>query len=198
MLAPNLSRVALSLSLLLCACSSTSFVSSWRPPTARPVNMKGAKVCAVVLVNNPGSRRTAEDTLAREISKRGAVGVPLYRILPNAGPGSELEVRAKLEQENFKGVVVMRPLGAKQELNVYAQPSSAHYWGGYYGYGWGTTYEYRADTIVSVDVRVYSLEQNQLIWAGESKTTNPEKVDEFVVELADAAADEMQRWGLIQ
>jgi hypothetical protein len=160
--------------------------------------MKGAKVAAVVLIGNPSSRRVAEDTLAREISRRGALGVPLYRMLPNAKEGDEAEVRAALEKAQFKGVVVMRPIGAKQQLSVTAQPGYPHYWGGYYGYSWGTSYEYRADTIVSVDIRVYSLEQNQLIWAGESKTTNPERVDEFVIELADATADELRLRGLIE
>jgi hypothetical protein len=200
MLPATASRITWSLSLaalLTSACSSTTFVSSWRPPSARPVNMKGAKVAAVVLVNNPASRRTAEDTLAAEISRRGPVGVALYRMLPNATAGQEAEVRAALEKANFKGVVVMRPIAAKQQLSVSAQPGYNHYWGGYYGYGWGTAYEYRADTVVSVDIRVYSLEQNQLIWAGESQTTNPERVDEFVIELADATADELSRRGLI-
>jgi hypothetical protein len=201
MLPAIMSRITRSLSLaalLASACSSTSFVSSWRPPTARPINLKGAKVAAVVLVNNPGSRRTAEDTLAREISSRGALGVPLYRILPNAKEGDEAEVRAALEKEQFKGVVVMRPIGSKQKISVTAQPGYNNYWGGYYRYGWGTSYEYREDTIVSVDIRVYSLEQNQLVWAGESKTTNPERVDEFVIELAEATADELRNRGLIE
>lgn len=183
--------------LLASACSATSFVSSWKPPSARPLKLKGKKVAAVVLVNNPGSRRTAEDTLAREISMRGALGVPLYRIVPNASAGDEAEVKAALEKADFKGVVVMRPIGAKQELNVTSQPGYHSYWGGYYGYSWGAPYEIHADTIVAVDVRVYSLEQNQLVWAGESKTTNPTRVDEFVIELADATADELSRWGLI-
>jgi hypothetical protein len=196
----TMSRITRSLSLtvlLASACTSTSFVSSWRPPTARPVNMKGQKVAAVVLVNNLSSRRMAEDTLAREISSRGAVGVALHRILPNAREGQEAEVRAALEKANFKGVVVMRPIAAKQEISLSAQPGYNQYWGGYYGYGWGTPYVYQADTIVSVDIRVYSLEQNQLVWAGESQTTNPDQVDDFVIELADATADELKNRGLI-
>jgi hypothetical protein len=187
--------LSLAAALLASACSSTSLVSSWRPPTARPLHLKGAKVAAVVLVSNPGSRRTAEDTLASEITSRGALGVPLHRLLPNATGKDEAEVRAALEKANIKGVVVMRPIGATQQVT--AQPAYDHYWGGYYGYGWSNAYEYRANTIVSVDIRVYSLEQNQLVWAGESQTTNPERVDEFVIELADVTAAELQGKGLI-
>lgn len=200
MLPVNIQRLTRTLSmaaLLASACSSTSLVSSWRPPTARPLQLKGEKVVAVVLVNNPSSRRTAEDTLASQITSRGALGVPLYRLLPNAEAKDEAEVRAALEKANIKGVVAMRPIAAKQQLSISTQPGYNHYWGGYYGYGWNTAYAYHADTVVSVDIRVYSLVQNQLVWAGESQTTNPERVDEFVMELADVTAAELEAKGLI-
>jgi hypothetical protein len=36
------------------------------------------------------------------------------------------------------------------------------------------------NTIVIVETLVYSLRQNKLVWAGESRTTNPTNVDAFV------------------
>jgi len=64
------------------------------------------------------------------------------------------------------------------------------------GRPWGGT-EIRTDTIVSVETLVYSLRQNKLVWAGQSQTTNPGKVDGFVREIATAAAQEMRKQGLI-
>jgi hypothetical protein len=200
-------RITASLSLtalLVSACASTSFVSVWRSPSAKPLHLKGEKVAAVVMMQNPTKRRAAEERLAHEITERGAVGVPLYRIMPNATAGDEEKVRAALEQANFKAAVVMRPAGTKQEIHVSAEPGYDRFYGGYYGYGWSASYSrdprynVYTDTIVSVDNRVYSLTQNQLVWAGESKTTNPDNVDEFVVELAAAVADELSRAGLIE
>ena len=75
------------------------------------------------------------------------------------------------------------------------------YWGGYYGYGWGgawgTGTDIRTDTIVTVETLVYSLKQNKLLWAGQSKTTNPSNVDSFVKELAAGAVREMKKVGLL-
>jgi len=66
--------------------------------------------------------------------------------------------------------------------------------GGAWGTGGG---EIRTDTIVSVETLVYSMKQNKLVWAGQSKTTNPSKIDAFVKEIADAVAKEMKKQGLI-
>jgi hypothetical protein len=205
-----MSRITTSLSiaaLLVCACSSTSFVSGWKSPTARPLQLKGAKVAAVVMVKSATTRKAAEERLAKEITDRGAVGIALYRILPDASAGDEEKVRAALQEANFKAAVVMHPVGSKQEVHVTAEPSYDRFYGGYgyYGYGWNTAwagsahYEAHTHTIVTVETRVYSLEQeDHLVWAGQSETTNPETVDEFVIELASAVADELKRAGLIE
>jgi hypothetical protein len=195
--------LSLAAALLVSACSSTSFISAWRSPTAKPLQLKGEKVAAVVLVKNMVSRKAGEERLAQEITNRGAQGVPLYRILPDAAAGEEAQVRAALEQAKFKAVVVMHPVATHNEVRVTAEPDYDHYWGGYYGYGWGSTwggtrYETHTDTVVTVETRVYSLEQNELVWAGRSETTNPKNVDEFVVELAAAVADELKAAQVIE
>jgi hypothetical protein len=84
---------------------------------------------------------------------------------------------------------------------MYMGPRYGGYWGGYYGYGWGGAYgggvDIRTDTIVTVETLVYSLKQNKLIWAGQSKTTNPSKIDAFVKEVATGAGKEMKKAGLL-
>jgi hypothetical protein len=51
---------------------------------------------------------------------------------------------------------------------------------------------------VTVETLVYSLEQDKLVWAGRSATTNPDKVAPFVKELAAGAARELRKQGLIK
>lgn len=188
------------------ACSSTKFVSTWRSPTAAPLEVQGAKVAAVVLMQDEASRRAAEDTLAQDISARGAQGIPMYTILPNASVHDEAAVRAALESAQVAGVVTMRPLRVDQQTVVdpapYVGPAYAGYWGGYYAYGgaspWGPApMEMHTDVVVSVETLIYSLKQNQLVWAGRSKTTNPAHVNQLIGEIASAAADELQHQGLI-
>jgi hypothetical protein len=189
----------------LSACASNGFVSSWQAPDAAPLQVSGSKVAAVAMMRNESSRRAAEDALARELTARGAMGVPLYTILPDASPDNEAAVRAALEQQGFAGVVSMRPVDKETEVvstpAPYAGPHYGGFWGGYYGYGWGaawgTSADIRTNTIVSVETLVYSLRQNKLVWGGESKTTNPSSVDRLVQDTAEKAAKELQRRGLI-
>ena len=195
-------RVAHAISLLALlvssGCSSTSFVSTWRAPDATVIDARGSRVAAVVMMKSEASRRAAEDRLAAEISSRGAQGVASYRLLPTQPVLDEAQARQVLEQQQIKGVVVLRPVGVQQKL-VAEDPMYGGYWGGYYGYGWGHSYgtELHTDTVVSVETLIYSLDQNKLIWGGQSKTTNPANVDQLVSEIAAAAADELKREGLV-
>jgi len=211
--------------------ASTTFASSWRNPTAEPLNLKGHPVAAVVMIDDEANRRVAEDTLASEISHYGAKGVPMYLIMPGKKVEDEAVAKAALEKAGIQGVVVMRPMGTRQEVETSQVYSSAYYggyWGGYYGYGWGNAwgapvspyrpaygpqelYPYGAvgvgvgtsDTytttteIVMVETLVYSLVQNQLVWAGRSETTDRPKLQVFVIELTGLAAKELGRLGLL-
>jgi hypothetical protein len=224
---------ALSLAALaLPGCgATTTFASSWRNPTAEPLNLKGKPVAAVVMIDDEANRRVAEDTLASEISHYGAKGVPMYLIMPGKKVEDEAVAKAALEKAGIQGVVVMRPMGTRQEVETSQVYSSAYYggyWGGYYGYGWGNAwgapvspyrtaygpqelYPYGAvgvgvgtsDTytttteIVMVETLVYSLVQNQLVWAGRSETTDKPKLQVFVIELTGLAAKELGRLGLL-
>jgi hypothetical protein len=197
--------------LAMLGCTSTSFVSSWSSPAATPLRVKGAKVVAVAMMESESSRRVAEDRMASELNARGAEGLAMYKILPDTSPESEAEARDALEGQDIAGLIVMRPIATEQEVTVspgtYAGPRYDGYWGGYYGYGWGAPWgtgfaaggpELRTDTVVWVETLVYSLRQNKLVWAGQSRTTNPDNVDELVAELSTAAAAELEKAGLIR
>jgi hypothetical protein len=188
----------------LSACASDPFVSTWKAPDATPLELRGEKVAAVVMMEKQASRRAAEDALAREITARGAQGVSMYTILPDAQPQSEAAARAALEQAGVAGVIVMRPVGVEKEVSstpTYSAPMYAGYYGGYYGHGWGASWstgsEIRTDTIVVVETLIYSLKQNKLVWGGQSRTTNPKNVDQLVKKLATAVSSELEKQGLI-
>ena len=201
------SGTALALALFtLVGCATTTFTSTWKAPDAQPVGpLTGKKVIAFVLIRKaPASRREAEDALARQISLNGAEGVPGYTLVDESQVGNEAQARAAVEKSGAVGVVVMRPLAldaSTKSIPAYTGATYGPYWGGYYGYGWGgawgTGSETVSDLIVRVETLVYSLQQNKLIWAGQSKTTNPTRVDDFVRELAVGVAKEMKKGGLL-
>jgi hypothetical protein len=187
------------------ACATTSYQSTWKAPDAQPVVLSGQKVVAFVLTRNAASRRSAEDALVREISAGGGQGIASYTLIPDASASDEAKAKAQIEAAGATGVVVMRPVDTSKEVvatSTYMGPSYGPYWGGYYRHGWGGAWgggvDVRTNTIVTVETLVYSMPQNKLIWAGQSNTTNPAKVDDFVRELATAARREMTKAGLLK
>ena len=186
----------------LTACATTSFTSSWKAPDAQPMgSFAGQKVVAVAMSKNQAVRRSAEDTLVSVLNANGSQGIPSYSILGDET--DEAKAKAAIEKSGAVAVVVMRPVAQEKEISstpsMYMGPRYGGYWGGYYGYGWGGAWggtEIRTDTIVIVETLVYSLKQNKLVWAGQSKTTNPSKVDAFVKEVAAGAGKEMKKAGL--
>jgi len=197
--------------VLATACETSQFVSTWKSPDAQPVQVKGTKVAAVVMINDRSTRRVAEDTLAAEITRRGGQGIAMYTLQDDdAKPSAEAATRAALEKAGVEGVVVMRPVKSDKDItvtpvNTYS-PMYGAYWGGYYGYGWGSSWaggpvsmgnDNRVDTIVYVETLVYSLKQNKLIWSAQSKTTNPPNTDKFVLMLAQEVGDELKKDGVI-
>ncbi len=176
-------------------CSSTRYESTWKDPSASPITLSGQRVAAFVFTGSDTTRRSAEDTLAREITARGAQGIPGYTLVPGPEPEDPAASWQALQQAGVEGAVAMRVVGREKETS-YVPPTFTGYWVG----TWPMAYEpgYTVtDTLVSVETRVYSVGQDRLLWSGKSVTTNPTRVDAFVKELSAKAAEEMQTAGLL-
>lgn len=200
-------RVAalLAIPLLLTACATTSFKSSWKAPDAGPVDFRSRKVVAMVIHHDDGVRRSAEDVLAAEITKRGAAGIASYTLTPAADLRDATRAKQHLQQAGIEGAVVMRPVSRKEQATyvpgAWSGPTHYRTFYGYYGPGWGGIYSpgyVRTDTYASVETHVYSVTEDKLLWAGTSETMNPARIDSFVKELASAVAEELTRLGLVR
>ena len=105
--------------------------------------------------------------------------------------------RAIFEREGIEGVVVVRQIAKEKALSgsFWGSPGYSSFWGpGFWGGGDGYL---RTDTILIVETLVYSLQQNQLVWASQSQTMNPTEVGSFVRELSKTLGTEMQKQGLL-
>ncbi len=52
------------------ACATTFFNSTWVNPYTTPVELSGQKIVALMITGDETTRRSAEDTLARQITSR--------------------------------------------------------------------------------------------------------------------------------
>src|SRR3954447_20758561 len=193
--------------ILLSSCASSSLTTTWKDPGATPLEFRGNKVVAIVMVKDQPTRRLAEDRLAQQIAVRGAEGRSLYSLIPNATADNEQQTRAALEAAGVKGAIVMRPVHVDTEVRVtepYQEPSYASFWGGYYGYGFSLSYSTPRESTVTekktvyLETLVYSLDQNKLVWAGRSTTTDPDTLTALIEEVAAATTTELQKQGLIK
>jgi hypothetical protein len=185
----------------LAACATTSFQSTWKNPAAAPLNLKGKKVVALVVIDEEALRYAAEDEAAREIAQHGAIGIPAYRLLLQAQIRDKERARAIFEREGIEAVVVLRQVAKEKALtgSFWGSSGSSSFWGpGFWGGGWGAGDGYlRTDVILVVETLVYSLQQNQLVWASQSQTMNPTQVGSFVRELSKTLGTEMEKQGLL-
>jgi hypothetical protein len=217
---PHLLRAAmlgLAVTTLLLGCATGSapkpprhlFTESVADPDAKPLQVKGAKVVAAVMLQDPKARQHAEDALAREITALGGQGIPMYTLSLTSAPNQEGEskTRAAVEAAGATGLVVMRPVDLRNKTvasNTIA-PNDVYggYWGGYYGIGWSDpwiskTPDVSNTIIVTVETFVFSLPQNKLVWTGTSETTNPENAEKLVHKLASEGVKELQSLGLLK
>jgi len=189
----------------LSACAPT-FVSTFEATGVEPARPQpGDKVVAVVIETDEGRRRRHENALARELTGRGLEGVPSYQLVPVEQIKDEAAAKAAFEKAGAVGVVAMRVVGVDTDTYVrppsyYSGPMYGGWWGGYYPYGWTTVYSpgYAiTETKVVVETMVYDLKQNVLLWAGTSRTANPNSAEELISKLVKSGAEEMRRAGLV-
>ncbi|WP_186757909.1 hypothetical protein [Echinicola salinicaeni] len=183
--------------LLMMACSSsTSIVSSWKEPGANTQNTKFSKILAVVMASTESARRQAEDELARE----NPIFVPSYQVLNSKEVSMDKEKSGDiLKDQNIDGVLILK-LVDKEKTQNYVPGS---YTGGYYGrysYYWGGYYDpgyYQENTNYLIEVSLYSLEKNELVWSGISSTVNPSSVEKTVKNILNESYKQMRVDGFL-
>ncbi len=188
----------------LAGCASTSIRDSWTAPGIQgPLDYQ--KILVVFMDPTEATRRAAEDALVARIgSDRAVASHTMFTVqeVQNADQ-NESANRGKVEAAGIDSAVIMRLVNEQQKLSYSPGMTYPSYYGGFYGYygrGWGMAYSpgyMRTDTVVSVETNVYSLDNDELVWAGTTETLNPNDVAKMVNEIADAVNKELRSQGLV-
>ena len=195
---------AVALAAVVLGAASNEFISTWKAPGAGEVNFTGRKVAAVLITDDDSLRVSAEEALAREISARGPLGVPAYRIIPREEVKKKDAAKGWFERAGVQGLVILRIV--KTETNkVY---SSVVWSSGYYGsawdywdYGWASVYPIgsgRDSTTLTVETMLYDVSKGTPIWAGASRTTDPKNVQSYMKELAVDLVKRLEKDGVVK
>ena len=194
--------------LSLSCASASSFNSTWKNPDAAPVSMNGKKVLAIVQIRNESRRREGEDLLAAAITARGGQGIASYTLFPsNAKMQDEAVAERRAKEAGISGIVMMSVTG--RERTRVRERNGIPYWiddpyyrrpWGAWGRGWSTMWEpdtFRDDMRVMVDTRVYSIEQDKLLWTGSSETLNPESSGDVIRDLSKEVTKQLEKAGVL-
>jgi hypothetical protein len=190
---------------IVAGCATTTvFTSTWRNPETKPVTLAGQKVIALVISTQDTTRRTGEDRVAAQITAKGGHGVPAWTILPTADMQNEEKARAAFSQSGAAAVLTMEivpvdPDSRSSNIRVSVGTSTHRSFWSNYRWAWNSTWHSgpAPNRNVWVESLLYGLERDELLWAGRSRTVNPRAVATVFEEVADAAAREMERAGLL-
>ena len=184
--------------------AANEFVTTWKAPGAGQMNFAGRKVAAVLITDDTGLRVSAEEALAREITARGPVGVPAYRIIPAEEVKKKDAAKGWFERASVDGLVVLRIVKTETDKVYSSVVWSSGYYGNpwqYWDYGWASVYPIgsgRDSTTLTVETLLYDVSKGTPIWAGVTRTTDPKDVQTYMKKLASDIVKQLEKDGLVR
>jgi hypothetical protein len=196
----RLIRSLVCLALLAACAPTTEVLNSWADPSAGQVRFK--KVLNVCACKDEAMRRTVEDQLTKRITG----STPSYTVLSETDLQDRESAKAKVKAGGWDGAVVMVLVSVDRTQtyvpgSAYAVPAPYTSMYGGWGYGWSTYYDpgyVDTDQLVDFNTNVYRVQDEKLIWASRTQTTDPTSVGSMVDEIISANISEMKKQKVLE
>lgn len=193
----------ISLAIFLAGCSSSNKISnSWTNPEVNAESVKFQTVAVFAMVKDQQMRQDVEEALASQMPN--TVAVPVYKMISNEELADIDAVKKKLSERGMEGALVLSVRNVDQKTTYYSSgmyPSAYYNFGGYYNYAWNYMYDpygYSSTNVyVDLEILIYSLKNDQLVWYGESTSVNPESIQQTISELAVSVKNQLVEDGLL-
>jgi hypothetical protein len=196
----RLIRSLVCLAVLAACAPTTEVLNSWADPSAGQVRFK--KMLNVCACKDEAMRRTVEDQLTKRITG----STSSYTILSQDDLQDRESAKAKVKAGGYDGAVVMVLVSVDRTQtyvpgSAYAVPAPYTSMYGGWGYGWSTYYDpgyVDTDQLVDFNTNVYRVQDEKLIWASRTQTTDPTSVGSMVDEIISANISEMKRQKVLE
>jgi hypothetical protein len=196
----RLIRSLVCLALLAACAPTTEVLNTWADPSAGQVRFK--KMLNVCACKDEAMRRTVEDQLTKRITG----STSSYTILSQDDLQDRESAKAKVQAGGYDGAVVMVLVSVDRTQtyvpgSAYAVPAPYTSMYGGWGYGWSTYYDpgyVDTDQLVDFNTNVYQVQEDKLIWASRTQTTDPTSVGSMVDEIISANISEMKRQKVLE
>lgn len=197
------SIIILLLTIYLIGCSSSNKISnSWKNPEVTAESVKFQTMAVFAMVKNPDMRRDVEEALVSQMPN--TIAVPSYKMITKEELADLNAVKQKLSERGMQGALVLSVRNVNQKTSYYSSgmyPSAYYSFGGYYNYAWNYMYDpfmYSSTNVyVDLEILIYSLNDDELVWYGESTSVNPEGIQQTISELAVSVKEQLVEDGLL-
>ena len=187
----------LSLALLLFGCSSSNKISnSWKNPDVTIESAKFQTMAVFAMVKDEQMRRGVEEAIVSQMPN--TIAVPSYKMITREELADIDAVKRKLKERGMEGALVLSVRNVNQKTSYYSSgmyPSAYYSFGGYYNYAWNYMYDpyvYSTTNVyVDLEILIYSLRDDKLVWYGESTSVNPKRIQETISELAVSVKNQL-------
>jgi len=195
--------IILLIGVLLTGCSSSNKISnSWKNPEVTQESVKFQTVAVFAMVKNPDMRMDVEEALASQMPN--TIAVPSYKMITKEELTDINAVKQKLNERGMEGALILSVRKVDEKTSYYSSgmyPSAYYSFGGYYNYAWNYMYDPYAysstNVYVDLEILIYSIKNDQLIWYGESTSINPEGIQQTISELAVSVKNQLIEDGLL-
>jgi len=179
------------------AASDSKLVTTSKNPAAKPAAF--SKVVVIVASKDADLRRRAEGGLARRV--RNAVAA--VSIMPDVPLEDREAIKAGIKASGADGVLLVRPLSITEDVNMEASEQYVIEYASLWNY-WDNNYmvvtrpgAVTIEKVVTLEIAIFSVTSEQIVWAGRMKTTNPKSLREFLDEMVEMGSKELKKQGLI-
>jgi hypothetical protein len=154
-------------------------------------------ILLAVMARNENQRKLAEDYVAKRHPKL----IQSYNYFP-LGAGATETTKAKriIKEEGFDGVLLLRLVDEDNKVIYASEKLKPNYWDSHNGF-WTDYYEpgyYTTEEKYYIQVSLYRLTDEKLIWSGLSNIVDPTRVDFAIESVLDATLKEMQAEGFLE
>lgn len=205
--------ISLGISIILTSCApSTVVTGSWKSPKADAMRGTHKHVFVAAMVSDVSIKTKLEDAISIRAKERGMEVTESADVFPPGFTKSQIPDKEKLVEiirKTGSDLIITVAVKSIKEETRYVQGSSSPmyapyprygYYGGFYGY-YGQTYQegyYTTDEIVFLETNIYDVATEDLIWSGQTKTTNAGSIDTFLKEYLYATLDRLEKDKMIK
>jgi len=197
------SIIILLLAIYLIGCSSSNKISnSWKNPDVTIETARFQTMAVFAMVKDQQMRRDVEEAIVSQMPN--TIAVPSYKMVTKEELADINAVKQKLTERGMEGALVLSVRNVNQKTSYYSSgmyPSAYYTFGGYYNYAWNYMYDpfmYSTTNVyVDLEILIYSLKDDKLVWYGESTSVNPEGIQQTISELAVSVKNQLVEDGLL-